>query len=275
MEGITRLCFGASYAVALGLELARLARPRPAFRAIALLFGFAGLFAQTAYLAIQRPTIQSQYGSLLFLAWVLAIFYLYGAVHHRRFAWAIFVLPVVLGLVVLAGRYRTGAGYQAAAVVGSVGGILTGEQFWGGLHGLLILLAAVGVSVGFLASVMYLVQARRLRAKSRPVGRRPAAEPGAARRDEPPGGERRLSAADGRPDRRSRADVATGPIRPKRGPPAKSLARPGCGCSSSSCWSSATACTPAAGRWPWARLPRLSSWWRRSPRSIPFPGGPP
>jgi ABC-type uncharacterized transport system permease subunit len=33
------------------------------------------------------------------------------------------------------------------------------------VHGILILFAAVGVSVGFLASVMYLIQARRLRNK--------------------------------------------------------------------------------------------------------------
>jgi ABC-type transport system involved in cytochrome c biogenesis permease subunit len=168
LEGITRLCFGASYAVALGLEITRLARPRPAYRAIALLFGFAGLFAQTAFLAIQRPTIQSQYGSFLFLAWVLAIFFLYGAVHHRHFAWAIFVLPVVLGLVVLAGRYAPDPGTKPPPWSDRLA-VLTGEQFWGGLHGVLILLAAVGVSVGFMASVMYLVQARRLRAKIAPT----------------------------------------------------------------------------------------------------------
>ena len=162
MEGITRVCFGASYAVALGLELARLARPQSALRPIALVFGFAGLFAHTAFLAIQRPTIQSQYGSLLFLAWVLAVFYLYGTVHHRRFAWAVFVLPLVIGLVVLAG-YGTKPSAASEPLAA-----LSGERFWGAVHGLLILLAAVGVSVGFLASIMYLVQARRLRAKMAP-----------------------------------------------------------------------------------------------------------
>ena len=44
----------------------------------------------------------------------------------------------------------------------------SGERFWGAIHGTLILLAAVGVSVGFLASVMYLIQARRLRKKLNP-----------------------------------------------------------------------------------------------------------
>jgi ABC-type transport system involved in cytochrome c biogenesis permease subunit len=45
---------------------------------------------------------------------------------------------------------------------------LTGERFWGNVHGGLILLASVGVCVGFVASVMYLIQAHRLRAKAAP-----------------------------------------------------------------------------------------------------------
>ena len=44
-----------------------------------------------------------------------------------------------------------------------------GARFWGAIHGGLLVLAAVGVSVGFVASVMYLLQARRLRAKLAPT----------------------------------------------------------------------------------------------------------
>ncbi len=167
-EGITRLCFGASYAVALGLELAQLVRPTRSLRALALGFGAAGLFAHTVYLAAQRPTIQSQYGSLLFLAWVLAVFYLYGTIHHRRLAWAVFVLPLVLGLVVLAGYFSPQPG-SAPPPWSERFAALSCDRFWGAVHGVLILLASVGVSVGFLASVMYLVQARRLRAKTLPT----------------------------------------------------------------------------------------------------------
>ncbi len=167
MEGITRLCFGASYAVAFGLEVARLARPRPLYRAAALAFGAAGLVAHTAFLVVQRPTLQSQYGSLLFLAWVLDVFYLYGTVHHRRRAWAVFVLPLVLSLVALAGYFPSGPGGKPPPWSERFAS-LAGEGFWAGVHGVLILLAAVGVCVGFLASVMYLVQAHRLRAKVAP-----------------------------------------------------------------------------------------------------------
>jgi len=167
LEGISRLCFGASYAVALALELAYLLWPQRLVRLLSTLFGAAGLLAHTVFLAVQRPTLSSQYGSLLLLAWVLAVFYLYGSLHHRRFAWAVFVLPLVLALVALAGRFAPAPDSQRPPWSDTLAA-LTGERFWGAVHGGLILLAAVGVCVGFLASVMYLIQARRLRAKVAP-----------------------------------------------------------------------------------------------------------
>jgi ABC-type transport system involved in cytochrome c biogenesis permease subunit len=167
LEGITRLCFGASYAVALCLELLHLAWPRRIHRLLGQLFGAAGLLAHTLFLAVQRPTLQSQYGSLLLLAWVLAVFYVYGSLHHRRIAWGVFVLPLVLGLIVLAGRFAPRPGSPPPPLDDTLAG-LAGERFWGNVHGGLLLLAAVGVCVGFLASVMYLIQARRLRAKVAP-----------------------------------------------------------------------------------------------------------
>ena len=42
------------------------------------------------------------------------------------------------------------------------------EQLWIGIHSGLLILAAVGICVGFVASVMYLVQAYRLKAKMLP-----------------------------------------------------------------------------------------------------------
>src|SRR5215831_9280014 len=137
MERVTMFCFAASYAVALSLELWHLYHRRPIHRVMANVFGGAGLLAHTIYLAVQRPPLAWQYGLLLALAWILAIFYVYGAVHHARQAWGIFVLPVILALV-------------------------------GPLHACLLVLAAVGVCVGFVASLMYLAQASRLRAKVPP-----------------------------------------------------------------------------------------------------------
>lgn len=102
---------------------------------------------------------------MLLLGWVLALFYFWGTVSHARQAWAVFVLPVVIGLVAVSRALLAGAPGDAAF---DLAGWASGERFWGGVHGFLILGASVGISVGFLASVMYLIQARRLRNKVSP-----------------------------------------------------------------------------------------------------------
>ncbi|MBY0523334.1 MAG: cytochrome c biogenesis protein [Gemmataceae bacterium] len=166
LEGISRFCFGASYAVALILELIQLIWPRPVQRLTATGFGIAGLLAHTAYLAVQRPPLSSQFGTLLLLAWILAIFYVYGSIHYRKMAWGIFVLPVVLGLVLL--TYSFPPDESSHTTIIPALDSLRGERFWSFIHGGLLFLAAVGVCIGFVSSVMYLVQARRLRAKVPP-----------------------------------------------------------------------------------------------------------
>jgi ABC-type transport system involved in cytochrome c biogenesis permease subunit len=168
LEKITLTCFGASYAVAFLAELLRLLWPRAVPRLLGLGFGAAGLLAHTLFLvnafflSDQGAPLSSQLGSTLFLAWILAIFYLYGAVHHRRQAWSIFVLPVVLILVGLAMAFPLGREESAGS------GWFEGKRLWSLVHAGLLLLAAVGVSVGFVASLMYLVQVRRLRDKVPP-----------------------------------------------------------------------------------------------------------
>jgi ABC-type transport system involved in cytochrome c biogenesis permease subunit len=165
---ITLVCFAASYGVALLLELLYLFQPRRVHRLLGTLVGAAGLLAHTLFLArifFLAPEIRllsSPYGSLLFLAWIFAIFYLYGSLHHRRVVWGVFVLPLVLAFIGLAALFQPESGEMSAA------SWWQGEQFWSTLHGMLLLLAAVGICVGFLASVMYLIQARRLRAKVPP-----------------------------------------------------------------------------------------------------------
>lgn len=160
--GITHACFGLSYLFALLLELFRQARPGNSVRIASLLFGLAGMVAQTIYLFVHKPNPATAYGSLLLLAWILAIFYLYGSLHHWSQAWALFVLPVVILLV--------GLSFAAHGDSSEVGVWFSGENFWGVVHGLFLLAASVGITVATLASVMYLVQSRRLRMKRNPLG---------------------------------------------------------------------------------------------------------
>ena len=157
LERVTVFCFAASYAVALALELLQLYRPRPIQRIVGLVFGAAGLLAHTIYILAQTLPVASGSGALLLVSWILAVFYLYGTLHHGKLAWGLFVLPLVLGMVTLAVVF-----HDPAWIAGD-GSLL------GAVHGTLLLLAAVGVCVGFVASVMYLVQVQRLRSKVAPT----------------------------------------------------------------------------------------------------------
>ncbi|HLN26612.1 MAG TPA: cytochrome c biogenesis protein CcsA [Gemmataceae bacterium] len=165
IDRITIFCFAASYTLALCLELLQLLRPRAFQRLLCSICGIAGLLAHTLFLLVQHPALVSRQGSLLFLAWILAVFYLYGSIHYRRSAWGAFVLPVVLGLTILAHAFDQPSSSSADSQ--SIFA-LHGEGFWRMLHVILFVLASVGVCIAFIASLMYLVQARRLRSKAIP-----------------------------------------------------------------------------------------------------------
>jgi ABC-type transport system involved in cytochrome c biogenesis permease subunit len=162
---VTLFCFAASYATALLLEVLHQLWPRPALRLLGVGFGAAGLLAHTIYLAVQKPPLAWQFGWMLFLAWILAIVYLYRAIHYPRLAWGLFMLPLVLGLVCLAAAF----GRPSEATESLPAGLSPqDDRFWGIVHAAFLFCAAIGMCVGFLASLMYLFQARRLRAKVPP-----------------------------------------------------------------------------------------------------------
>lgn len=165
MNRITVLCFMASYVLALLLELLQLWLGRFYLRVLALIAGFAGLIAQTLYLYSRRPPLVWQFGWMLFMAWILAIFYLCGAVQHRRFSWGVFVLPLLLGLLALGLALGTPPPEARGLVQAE---LVSTDRFWIALHIGLILLATVSVCIAFLASVMYLFQSHRLRTKTPP-----------------------------------------------------------------------------------------------------------
>src|SRR5262245_29314903 len=132
MERVTIFCFAASYAAALILELWRLVRPLAVLRVVSLAFGGAGLLAHSIYVVVQGLPLASPSGSLLFLAWILAVFYFYGSIHHARLAWGLFVLPLVLGLTTLAALFPT-----ENSEPGGIYGLLSafeGVKVWGAIH---------------------------------------------------------------------------------------------------------------------------------------------
>ena len=165
MDRVTVFCFMASYGLALALELLHLWFAKAALRALALVAGAAGLVAQTLYLYSHQPPLIFQFGWMLFVAWILAVFYLSGSIHYRRVSWGVFVLPLILGLL--------GIGLLFGPPAPDERGLFTGNayqphQLWGQVHTLLLLLATVGLCIAFLASMMYLFQAHRLRTKAPP-----------------------------------------------------------------------------------------------------------
>jgi ABC-type uncharacterized transport system permease subunit len=163
--GVNMLCFTASYAVALALEIMGLwARPR--WRRMAtVLAATAGLIAHTWYLAKRAgdspwAPLASQHDWYLAAAWVLALFYLGLVLNYPRAPMGLFLLPITLGLC-------------AAAYFASTEPLVSADipRVWGRLHGIFLMLGTVAVLLGFVAGAMYLAQSYRLKNKL-PAGER-------------------------------------------------------------------------------------------------------
>ncbi len=159
-ERISITCFFASYLVALGLELTQFLRASRVNRWVAIGFSAAGLLAQTLYLVHRSqvsdlpPLIGSMHDWLLVLAWVAAAVYVAIEVRDRRLGLGVFLLPLVLLLVWSSTTVsRTSHARDAKYAV---------EM----LHATFLVFGIAGVAVGFLLSLMYLVQHRRLKLKT-------------------------------------------------------------------------------------------------------------
>src|SRR3954463_10904344 len=171
------LCFAGTYGLALLSELARFVTRSAARWYITLGLTILGWLVQTAYLANlgwshhQLP-VTTAFESALVLSWVFALIGLYLMVNSPRpVAVGLFVLPLVLALVVVAGRFAS-----RTAPMGEWRGA---AGFWGGPHGVFLLcggatrgifLVPGGVSpcVAFAGGLMYRVQSSRLKHKRRP-----------------------------------------------------------------------------------------------------------
>lgn len=164
LSGISVVCFAASYAVALGLELTRLLFRSAIRGAVMIGFAAAGLLAHTLFLAHRALTavgspLSSEKDWYLLTAWVLAAVYLYLTLYHPRTAFGVFLLPLVLGLVGV-GTFLADPRPFAREPA---------SQIWGVIHGASILLATVTVVIGFVAGLMYFQQAGRLKRKLPPA----------------------------------------------------------------------------------------------------------
>jgi ABC-type uncharacterized transport system permease subunit len=164
LSGISIFCFAASYATALALEVSRLFFRSGVRGAIMLAFAAAGLVAQTLFLAYRAASahstpLSSEFDWYLVAAWTLAATYLYLTLYHPRTAVGLFVLPLVLVLIGVAQLFASQTPFPEQPA----------SQIWGAIHGGFILLGTVAVIVGFVAGLMYLLQAWRLKRKQLPT----------------------------------------------------------------------------------------------------------
>ena len=161
-SGITLVCFATSYTVSLGLEVTRLAF-RSRVRQVAFVtFGMVGFVVHTIYLVnrareemMSGLPLSSWYDWCLLAAWALVLIYLIAIIMRPHLTLGLFLLPLVLLLLTVAWILRDLPPFSQDHAT----------RVWGLLHGFALLLGTVVVAIGFVAGVMYLVQATRLKQK--------------------------------------------------------------------------------------------------------------
>lgn len=168
MANVHVFCFFASYVVALALEGVRFVRQSTVVRSLTLAFGFAGLLAHSIYLVERSrqvdlpPLLSSNHDWLLVLAWVAVFFYLILSTIARDLPIGLFLLPVVLLLIGASDLVDASPGLVQSAR----DGVSDAAAYrWGMFHASFLVFGVVGVIVGFVFSLMYVVQHRRLKHK--------------------------------------------------------------------------------------------------------------
>ncbi len=163
IDRLSVLCFAGTYGLALLAEAARFVVRSTVRWYVAAGLMTLGWLVQTAFLAnlaFKNPTIMvtTPFESVMLLSWIVALIGLYLMVRSpKAVSVGIFVLPIVLGLVIVAGQFapRESGWLEWGGTI----------AFWGTVHGVFLLAGAVFACVAFAAGVMYLVQNRRLKAK--------------------------------------------------------------------------------------------------------------
>jgi hypothetical protein len=156
-SGISIVCFTASYAVALAMEVSRLFFRMPVRLMVMMAFAVAGLGAHSLYLVHRAQTgvvpLSSWYDWYLIAAWLVAATYLGLALTRPQTNVGLFLLPLALTLVGVAYAFRDQAEFARDRA----------QHMWGVAHGIMLLMGTVTVSLGFAAGLMYLVQSWRLK----------------------------------------------------------------------------------------------------------------
>ena len=154
----TVICFLASYALAFACELGQLKWRHALGRIVSLLLAVAGLTAHTFYLLRRSnqsdlpPLLSSAHDWLLVLAWLAVLVYLFVSLAGGELGTGLVMWPVVLTLVV-----------ASQSVTTSPSGVLDYHRNWKMLHASLLMLGTTFVLLGFVLSLLYLWQHRRLK----------------------------------------------------------------------------------------------------------------
>lgn len=164
LHKISITCFFASYLVALLLELTRfVGQFRGRVPAVLAMMGL-GLFTHVSYLflrAVDAPTdggrglLSSWAEWSLLLALGLAICFMIAYIRRSDTIISFFFLPMILLTIALGTQLGGWEPFSRSDAV----------DVWRSVHGFSMMIGTGAVLVGFLAGVMYLVQARRLKRK--------------------------------------------------------------------------------------------------------------
>lgn len=160
LDKVSVVCFLASYAVALALELTQFLRRSLVVRWATIGFTAAGLLAQTIYLVVRSrqhelpPLLGSKHDWLLVAAWLIVVLYLGIQLWNRNLSLGVFGLPLVLLLVVASRFVSTSPTPQVTRI-----------YWWSMVHASFWAFGLLGVFLAVIVSLMYLVQHYRLKHK--------------------------------------------------------------------------------------------------------------
>ncbi|WP_010584230.1 cytochrome c biogenesis protein CcsA [Schlesneria paludicola] len=152
------ICFLASYSCAFACELLQLRRRHILLRIGSWLLAAAGLLAQTFYLVNSSrhlglpPLLSSPHDWLLVLALIVVAVHLFVSLADSDLATGLVVWPIVLALVTAAQFVPLLPGQESNSY-----------RNWKMLHASMLVLGTAGVLQGFVLSLLYLWQYRRLK----------------------------------------------------------------------------------------------------------------